>query len=210
MPAAPLPKSDAVARDDTGIAPVVRRNISALAEMRAAEERRLTPIDRFVEAVTRFAGSMTSVSIHTAVIFAWVAVNLGWVRGLPVFDPLPFEMLVAIVGIEAIFLAMFILNSQGRARVLAERRAELHLQIGLLTEHELTRSVHLLHAVASQLGIRHGDDLADVKRDVQPEVVVEEIVRAEDAAAAVAAEERAVAARSTTESRRHAEDAEEK
>jgi uncharacterized membrane protein len=169
---------------DEAVAPVVRRNISALADMRAAEDRRLTPIDRFVEAVTRFAGSMKCVCGHAAVISSWVFVNLGWVHRVRPFDPPPYELLVSMVAIEAIFLSMFILISQNRARVLAERRAELHLQIGLLTEHELTRAVHLLDAVADRLGVRHGDDLSDVKRDVHPEHVVDEIVRAEDAAAA--------------------------
>ena len=165
--------------DDEAVAPVVRRNISALADMRAAEDRRMTPVDRSVERLIRFAGSMTCVGIHGGVITAWVAWNLGLVRGTHVFDPPPFELLVAIVGIEAIFLSLLILNSQGRARVLAERRAELHLQIGLLTEHELTRAVHLLDAMADRMGVRHADDLEDVKRDVHPEHVVEEIVRAE-------------------------------
>ena len=170
---------------DEAVAPVVRRNISALAEMRAAEERRLTPVDRFVEWTTRFAGSMTCVTAHAAVITAWVVVNLGWVHGVHRFDPAPFELLVTIVGIEAIFLAMFILNSQNRSRVIAERRAELHLQIGLLTEHELTRAVHLLDAMAIRLAVRHSDDLSDIKQETHPENVVGEIVRAEDAAAGV-------------------------
>ena len=168
--------------EDAAVAPVVRRNISALAEMRAAEDRRLTVTDRFVEGVTRFAGSMPCVAGHTLVIGGWVAVNLGWVHGVRPFDPPPYELMVTFVAIEAIFLSMFILISQNRARVLAERRAELHLQIGLLTEHELTRAVHLLAAVADRLAVRHGDDMADVKRDVHPEHVVEEIMAAENAA----------------------------
>ena len=181
MPSSTLPEPSAIG--DEAVAPVVRRNISALADMRAAEDRRLTVTDRFVDVVTRFAGSMRCVYAHAVIIGGWVAVNLGWVHRVPPFDPPPYELLVSMVGVEAIFLSMFILVSQNRARILAERRAELHLQIGLLTEHELTRAVHLLGAVADRLGVRHADDLADVKRDVHPEHVVEEIVRAEDAAA---------------------------
>ncbi len=167
---------------DAEVAPVVRRNISALAEVRAAAERRLTTSDRVVAGMTRFVGSLGSVYAHLLFISGWIAVNLGWVRGLGPFDRPPFELLVTIVGIEAIFLSMFVLITQNRAQVLADRRAELSLQIGLLTEHELTRAIHLLDAVADRMGVRHGDDLEDVKRDVRPENVVEEIVRMGDAA----------------------------
>ena len=176
------PGPHAPADDDPEVAPVVRRNISALAEVRAAEDRRLTSTDRLVAGLTRFVGSMGSVYAHAAFIAVWVGVNLGWVPGVRPFDRPPFELLVTIVGIEAIFLSMFVLITQNRAQVLADRRAELSLQIGLLTEHELTRAVHLLDAVADRMGVRHGDDLEDVKRDVHPENVVEEIARMEDAA----------------------------
>ncbi len=179
MPPPPAPES----AEDAAVAPVVRRNISALAEVRLAEERRRTFSDRLVATVTRFVGSMGSVYVHAAFIAGWMVINFGLVRGIRPFDRPPFNLLVTIVGIEAIFLSMFVLMTQNRAAVLADRRAELHLQIGLLTEHELTRSIHLLDAVANRLGVRH-DDLEDVKRDVHPEHVVEEIVRAEDAAAA--------------------------
>ncbi len=167
---------------DDEMAPVVRRNISALAEVRAAEDRRRTTTDRTVDAITGFVGSMGSVYAHAGVIGLWVAVNVGLVPGVRPFDRVPFNLLTTGVGIEAIFLAMFILITQNRARVLDDRRAELSLQIGLLTEHELTRAIHLLDAVADHLRVRHGVELSDVKRDVQPEQVVEEIVRAEDAA----------------------------
>lgn len=168
----------ALSSEADSVAPVVHRNIHALAEVRAAEERRRTFTDRLVSGTTDFVGSMGSVYVHLLFIAGWIVINLGLIRGVSPFDVPPFELLVTIVGIEAIFLSMFVLMTQNRAAVLADRRAELHLQIGLLTEHELTRAVHLLDAMADRLGVRH-DDLEDVKRDVRPEHVVEEIVRAE-------------------------------
>ena len=181
MPVTPPPPAS-VPPEDEQVAPVVRRNISALAGVRADEERRRTFTDRLVGDITHFVGSMGSVYVHAAFVAGWIVVNLGLVHGVRPFDRAPFELLVTIVGIEAIFLSMFVLITQNRAQVLADRRAELHLQIGLLTEHELTRAIHLLDAVADRMGVRH-DNLDDVKRDVLPENVVEEIVRAEDAAA---------------------------
>ena len=65
---------------------------------------------------------------------------------------------------------------------MADRRAELDLQIGLLTEHELTRAIHLLDEVSRRLGAPRPPEpeLQEIKRDVRPEKVVEEIQRAEE------------------------------
>jgi uncharacterized membrane protein len=57
-------------------------------------------------------------------------------------------MLAMAASVEAIFLSTFILISQNRMQRLADRRAELDLQISLLTEHELTRAIQLLDEVA--------------------------------------------------------------
>ena len=72
------------------------------------------------------------------------------------FDPFPFVMLAMIASVEAIFLSTFVLISRNRQARLAERRAELDLQISLLAEHEITRLVERLEAVAEHLGVEQG------------------------------------------------------
>ena len=73
--------------------------------------------------------------------------------GLRPFDPFPFVMLAMAASVEAIFLSTFVLISQNRMAELADKRADLDLQINLLSEHEITRLVKLLDAVAKRLGI---------------------------------------------------------
>jgi uncharacterized membrane protein len=65
---------------------------------------------------------------------------------------------------------------------LADRRAELDVQIGLLTEHELTRAIQMLDGIAQRLQAPRPSDpeLEEIKRDVKPEKVIDEIQKAED------------------------------
>ncbi len=159
---------------------VVRRNIRALAEVRQAEDRRKSTSDRVADGVTRFAGSMWSVYVHAVFYGGWIVANKGLVPGLKPWDP-QFIMLAMIASVEAIFLSTFILISQNRMQAQADRRAELDLQVSLLTEHELTRAIHLLDEVAQRLGVARPPDeeMRQIKQDVRPEAVVREIANNE-------------------------------
>jgi uncharacterized membrane protein len=98
---------------------------------------------------------------------------------IPIFDPFPFGLLTMIVSLEAIFLATFVLISQNRISAEADRRADLDLQIGLLTEHELTHALKMLDAIQHKLGIDSLQDteLPDLEEEVHPEDVLQEIDR---------------------------------
>ena len=84
-----------------------------------------------------------------------------------------------IVSLEAIFLSTFVLISQNRLAAESERRADLDLHIGLLTEHELTRALTMLDAIHHKLGIDADQDheLAELERETRPEDVLAEIER---------------------------------
>ena len=165
-----------------GLSSVVHRNIRALCEVRAREEAKKNVSEHIADAITAFAGSMWCVYVHLVIFGGWIIVNLGWVRGIKPFDPFPFVMLAMAASVEAIFLSTFILISQNRMQKMADRRAELDLQINLLSEHELTRAIDLLDEIARATAARRPPDpeLQEIKRDVSPERVVEEIERAEE------------------------------
>ena len=84
-----------------------------------------------------------------------------------------------VVSLEAIFLATFVLISQNRLSAEADRRADLDLQIGLLTEHELTRVLKMLDEIQDKIGIENNADqeLADLEKNVHPEDVMREMDR---------------------------------
>lgn len=166
-PSSPGPKS---------FSDVIHQNVAALAELRAEQEKRRTTQDRVADDITRFTGSMTFVYLHLAIIGGWVIVNLGFL-GVKPFDPYPFGLLTMLGSLEAIFLSTFVLISQNRMAQADARRAELDLQINMLTEHELTQLIRLTHEIAARLGVevRDGTPLLEAMENVRPEKVVEVI-----------------------------------
>ncbi len=82
-----------------------------------------------------------------------------------------------VASVEAIFLSTFVLITQNRMAAAADKRADLDLQISLLAEHEITKLASLVSAIAEHLGVMTEVDpeLAEVKMDVAPEAVLDEI-----------------------------------
>jgi uncharacterized membrane protein len=158
------------------LATVVEQNIDSIVKMRVAEERKKSLQAHVADALTRFSGSMIFVYVHAIWFVLWIALNVGWIGGKP-FDPFPFSLLTLIVSLEAIFLSTFVLISQNRAGAISDRRADLDLQINLLSEHEITRLLSLLDAVADHLGVdlNKKPELEELKKDVPAEQVLDKI-----------------------------------
>lgn len=155
---------------------VVRRNLEILHRQRAEAARRRRPGDRVADAITRFCGSMTFVYVHAAWMGAWLLINSRVVPILPPFDPYPYVMLAMVASVEAIFLSTFVLISQNRMQRTADKRDELDLQINLLAEHEITRLIALVDAIARKLDVPVPDaELEELERDVAPEAVLQAI-----------------------------------
>jgi uncharacterized membrane protein len=164
-----------------GLSSVVHRNINSLMVVRQQEVRRRSRSERLADAVTAFAGSMWCVYVHAVLFGAWLTLNAPRVPFPHKWDPYPFVMLAMGASVEAIFLSTFILITQNRMQRVADRRAELDLQISLLAEHELTRAIRLIDSIALRVhAARPGhEELEELKRDVNPEKVARQIERAE-------------------------------
>jgi uncharacterized membrane protein len=157
----------------TAMAGIVERNIHALLERRRSEESRRTPQQRLADAITRFTGSMKFVYIHLVLFGLWILVNLPW-SPLPKFDP-TYVVLAMFASVEAIFLSTFVLISQNRMAEQADKRADLDLQVSLLAEHEITRLITLVRAIAARVEVEESKDpeLTELQRDVAPERVLD-------------------------------------
>ncbi|MCX6967174.1 MAG: DUF1003 domain-containing protein [Verrucomicrobia bacterium] len=156
---------------------LVERNISALVERSRESELKRSREQRLADFITHFAGSMRFVYIHLLIYGLWIFVNLGWIPG-PKFDP-TFVVLAMVASVEAIFLSTFILISQNRMSQLAERRAELDLQISLLAEHEITRLLTLVADIATRMHVDIAEraEVEELKKDIQPREILDEIER---------------------------------
>lgn len=163
------------------LADIIERNIAAMFELQRVEQQKKTRQDKSADALTAFSGNMIFVYLHTLWFGLWIVINLGWLPVKP-FDPFPFGLLTMIVSLEAIFLSTFVLISQNRAGAVADKRADLDLQINLLAEHEITRLVILMDAIADHLGVEVGRNpaLNELKKDVAPKQVLDEIQARQD------------------------------
>jgi uncharacterized membrane protein len=164
----------------SGVSPVVERNIRALLMRHHREEQQAGWQERLANGITHFTGSMRFVYLHLALFGLWIIVNLPGVP-LPHFDP-TFVVLAMVASVEAIFLSTFILMTQNRMTVQAEKRADLDLQMNLLAEHEITRLITLTTAIAARLGIDacRDPELAELAKDVAPEQVLDTMEAMQD------------------------------
>lgn len=162
-------------RQNPGFSPVLDHNIRTLLERRREEDRRRRWPDRLADRITRFAGSMTFVALHVVLFGGWMWWNSRW-SSLPKFDD-SLVVLAMAASVEAIFLSTFILITQNRMAVMADRRADLDLQISLLSEHEVTRLLAVVTAMARKLGVPEADDpdLKHLQHDVRPEEVLDKL-----------------------------------
>ena len=126
--------------------------------------------------LTEFASSTGFFVFHVIGFTTWIVWNLG-VLGLPQFDPFPFGLLTMIVSLEAIFLSIFVLMTQGRESAIAELREELTLQVNLRIEEEVTKTLHLVAGLYTRLGHTIGEDpeLRQMLRPLDPELIEKEV-----------------------------------
>src|SRR3954454_22305597 len=158
------------------MSPVLERNIRALVERRRREEQDASPQQKLADAITTFTGSMVFVYLHLLIFGFWIVANLHWIPGVPAWDE-SFVVLAMVASVEAIFLSTFVLISQNRMAAEADKRADLDLQISLLTEQELTMVPRLLKRVAHKIKVEPEaeQELTESTGHIAPERVLDKI-----------------------------------
>jgi uncharacterized membrane protein len=164
------------AKNETQLAAIIDQNINSILELRARALEARTAQERISDAITDFSGRMAFLYVHAVWFAVWIVVNLG-LTGFKPFDPYPFGLLTMVVSLEAIFLATFVLISQNRTAAEADHRADLDLQINLLTEHEITRVIRMLDAIGRKLevDVELDEELLQLERNVEPQQVMQEM-----------------------------------
>src|SRR5262249_8509742 len=140
------------AKTGAAVASVIERNIATLIERRRREEIDIGWQARLAGAAPRFIGSMAFIYLHLGWLGSWAAVNVGYIPLIPRWDP-SFAILGTVASLEAIFLSTFILIRQNRMADADRKHADLDLQVSLLAEHEVTKIVAIVTALADHLGL---------------------------------------------------------
>ena len=118
--------------------------------------------DKIADNITRFAGTMNFVYIHTFWFGLWILANVGAFGVGLTFDEFPFGLLTLIVSLEAIFLSTFVMISQNRQAKAAEVRSELDFQTNVKAEKEIDVVMKTLQRVVAKQGINIDDLLTEL------------------------------------------------
>jgi uncharacterized membrane protein len=130
---------------------------TAFRAIKASHSGDETPMQVLAHRLTDIASGTSFFVFHVIAFAVWIIWNLG-IAGLPQFDPFPYGLLTMIVSLEAIFLSIFVLMTQGRESTIAELREELALQVNLRMEEEVTKTLHLVAGLYSRLGKTLAED----------------------------------------------------
>lgn len=132
-----------------------RRRIIRSFEAKALHHRNFS--EKLADTITASTGSVAFLLLNAYWFAIWIVLNVGIVPGVVPFDPFPFGLLTMIVSLEAIILSVFVLLSQNRAAHIDNLREELHLQVNLIAEEEITKVLEILADIRTKMGIKKED-----------------------------------------------------
>ncbi|MBW4540265.1 MAG: DUF1003 domain-containing protein [Myxacorys chilensis ATA2-1-KO14] len=164
LPTAPLP-------DPIG------ETIQTIIALQTKAERDVAPHQRRVELITGFFGRPAFLYGLMAAIALWLLPNLlpaAW--GIPHFDPPPFEGLDKTISIVSLLMTAGVLVRQSRQEYLAEQRAQLSLQLNLLSEQKIAKVIALVEELRQDLpevSDRYDPEAEVMQQAVDPQTVVE-------------------------------------
>jgi len=142
----------------------IGHNIEAIVALHTSAERNVPRHQRILEAATTFLGRPAFLYISLLVVALWILPNVLPHLGLAQFDPPPFDLLQLSLGIISLPMTIAVLIKQDRQEKLAEQRAQLSLQLNLLSEQKIAKLIALIEELRR--------DLPDVKNRYDPEAEV--------------------------------------
>ncbi len=167
-----------------------KKNVETIALLEQQIHGRRSRVEKIGDRIARYFGSSWFIAAHAVFYTAWVVANAGIVPGVGAFDPYPFPFLGFVVGIEFIFLTSFVLMNQNLQSKRQEHWGHLTLQVALLTEQEVTKSMQMLHLICRHLKLEKPSTDEESKDLAQPtplSELVEEIEKAREAGDVVVA-----------------------
>ncbi len=143
------------------------RHKKILRTIKARADAKRTPSEKLADWMTSTFGSMTFLILNSLLFLFWILINSGILYFVVPFDPFPFNLLTTFVSLEAIFLAIFVLISQNRNLKVDDLREELHLQVDLIAEREVTKVIKMMSILLEKNGVDISND-PELQKFVKP------------------------------------------
>ena len=155
----------------------VEDTVQAVARFHASHEADASPLQRFVETATRRAGRPSFIALMTALIAAWIALNLGLIAsGRRPLDEPPFFWLQGAVAVTALYMTVLILTTQRREDKLAGLRDQLTLELSILSEQKSAKIIGLLEELRRDdpnISDRRDEDADALSTPADPDSVID-------------------------------------
>lgn len=149
LPSAPLPEH-------------ISQNIETIITLHTRNEKNVPRHRRVVEVVTAFFSRPLFLYSVLLVVGLWILVNtFSHHLNVPQFDPPPFTWMDFLLGFASLLMTIGVLITQNRQEKLAEERAQLSLQLHLLSEQKIAKLIALMEELRR--------DLPNVKDRYDPE-----------------------------------------
>lgn len=154
----------------------VSQTIDTIAVLHAQTEKGVGFHQRAIESVTAFLGRPLFLTLALLLVFGWIVANVfAHHLGLREIDPPPFSWLQGVVGLGALLLTIVVLITQNRQARIAERRAQLDLQVNLLAEQKIAKLIGLVEELRRDLPTvrdRHDPEAEAMKEAADPQAVL--------------------------------------
>lgn len=135
--------------------------------IKARADAKRTAAEKVADWLTSRFGSMAFLILNFIWFASWVLINTGNIKSITPFDPFPFSLLTTVVSLEAIFLAIIVLISQNRNSKVDDLREEIHLQVNLIAEKEITKIIKMMAVLLEKQGVDLSQD-PEIKKWSRP------------------------------------------
>jgi len=154
-------------------------NLDLLKRLDQREDAEISGLRLWIERVSGFFGSPAYFMFVVVFIAVWVSGN-GWAShlGWRTIDEPPFPWLQGFVSSNALLLTVAVLIRQSRMVTIAEHRAHLDLQINMLTEQKVTKTLQLVDELQRELTRmrpRVDADVADLSKPADAHAILNAI-----------------------------------
>ena len=130
---------------ERGLPPHIEEAIQSIAQLHAAHQEGITPLQRILRKVASLLGSPWALGVVTALAIGWMCVNLvAPPLGFRAPDPPPFGWLGHAVSLASLYMVVLIYANQRYDDQLAQVREQLTLELALLGEQKTTKVIQLL------------------------------------------------------------------
>jgi uncharacterized membrane protein len=160
-----------------------KENLELLAKFDDRKQSGVSGAQRVIERISAFFGSPAYFIFSVVFIALWIIVNAWGARaGWRHVDAPPFPWLQGMVSSNALLLTVAVLIRQNRMAQMTEHRSHLDLQINLLTEQKVTKTLEIVDEMHRELKNIRGspvgrarEQMAEMTKPADPHAILDAI-----------------------------------